>query len=269
MTGDFAPLKALLPPALQELIQDRPWHENTIGCTVTRVFQIGDDLFLKMAPRDQLDLRREHDRLRWLAGKLPVPGVRYFGEIDAPPGQPDQFLLITALPGIASFDAHFEIHRPQAAIRLLAEGLRQIHAVPIADCPFDRRAAVLYAEAANNVRQGLVDAREFDAPWQGWSAEDLLAELRATLPRDEDLVLVHGDYCMPNILIEPEMITLGGFIDWGSAGVGDRCVDLALAARSITMNWGVGWVAPFLTAYGVVAPDPAKMRWYLQVDEFF
>jgi aminoglycoside phosphotransferase len=269
MPDDIAHLRTLVPPALQALIQDRPWRENTIGCTVARVFQIGDDLYLKMAPRDHLDLRREHDCLLWLHGKLPVPQVRYFGEIDAPPGQPDQFLLITALPGIASFDAHFEMHRPQATIRLLAEALRQIHAVPIDDCPFDRRAQVLYNEAEDNLRRGFVDAEEFDAPWRDRSAEELLAELQATLPPDDDLVLVHGDYCMPNILIDPDTITLSGFIDWGGAGVGDRCVDLALAARSITMNWGVSWVAPFFAAYRVAAPDPAKMRWYLQVDEFF
>ncbi len=268
MTDDLKPLQATLPPALQTLLQGRTWRENTIGCTVTRVFQVGDDLFLKMAPRDELDLRLEHNRLRWLHGKLPVPQVRYFGEIDAPPDQPDQFLLITALPGSVSFDAQFETHRPYATIRLLAAALRQIHALPIDDCPFDQRAAVLVETAARNLHRGLVDEDKFDTPWQDHSAEDMLAELHATLPRNEDLVLVHGDYCMPNILIDPDTLTLGGIIDWGNAGVADRTFDLALAARSITYNWGAEWVDVFFEAYGIV-PDPAKMRFFLQVDEFF
>lgn len=268
MSDDFAQLQDLLPPALRTLLQGRGWRENTIGCTATRVFEVGDDLYLKIAPREQMDLRRERDRLQWLRGKLPVPQVRFFAEFDAPPGQPDQCLLITALPGIASFDAQLEIHRPQATIRLLAETLRTIHAVSLDDCPFDQRAGVLVETAARNLRRGQVDDREFDTPWQEYSAEDMLAELRATLPRDEDLVWVHGDYCMPNILIDPDTVTLGGVIDWGSAGIGDRHFDLALAARSITYNWGVGWVAPFFAAYGF-EPDPAKIRWFLQVDEFF
>ncbi|HEX2619173.1 MAG TPA: phosphotransferase, partial [Phototrophicaceae bacterium] len=92
-----------------------------------------------------------------------------------------------------------------------------------------------------------------------------------TRPTDEDLVFTHGDYCTPNILINPETLTTTGLIDWGRAGIADRYQDLALAARSIDYNFGVDWIAPFFEAYGISSSevDETKVIFYKLLDEFF
>ena len=100
----------------------------------------------------------------------------------------------------------------------------------------------------------------------GRSALDLLSELEATRPGSEDLVVTHGDFCLPNVILRSGAVA--GFIDVGRAGVADRHQDFACAARSIAYNYGEQFVAPFFEAYGM-APDPARIAFYQLLDEFF
>ena len=48
--------------------------------------------------------------------------------------------------------------------------------------------------------------------------------------------LIHGDYCLPNILVKNGQIN--GFVDLGSAGVGDPWRDYAWAIWSLEYNLG-------------------------------
>jgi kanamycin kinase len=60
--------------------------------------------------------------------------------------------------------------------------------------------------------------------------------------------LVHGDACLPNIIVGDDGST--GYIDLGDAGVGDVEVDLSAAVWSLQYNLGPGFGRAFLTAYG-------------------
>jgi len=69
-------------------------------------------------------------------------------------------------------------------------------------------------------------------------------------------VLIHGDYCLPNILFAmagraqgapPE---LSAVIDVGRAGLGDRRDDLAAGVWTLQYNYGPGFGREFLDAYG-------------------
>ena len=50
----------------------------------------------------------------------------------------------------------------------------------------------------------------------------------------KELVLSHGDFCLPNIFINNDKIS--GFIDLGRIGIGDKWNDIALCYRSIKWN---------------------------------
>ncbi len=208
------------------------------------------------------DLYAEVSRLLWLRGRLPVPDVLYWAEDDA-----RQYLLISGVPGVALYDDSLRDQLP-TLIRLYAQSLHQVHAVPAEDCPFDVRLDVKIAQAAQRLHAGSVDVLNFDPERRGRTAQSLFREVIDTRPADEDLVFTHGDYCTPNVLIDPDAMTLSGLIDWGRAGIADRCQDLALAARSIDYNFGAEWVKPFFEAYGVTA-DAAKVAFYRLLDEFF
>ena len=86
-------------------------------------------------------------------------------------------------------------------------------------------------------------------------------------PASEDRVFTHGDLCLPNVIIHDKR--LSGFIDLGSAGIGDPYRDLALVGRSLNRNLGPGWADIFFAHYGLAAPDPDKLRYYRLLDEFF
>jgi aminoglycoside phosphotransferase len=61
-------------------------------------------------------------------------------------------------------------------------------------------------------------------------------------------VLVHGDYCLPNVLVSDGR--LSGLIDVGGSGVGNPEIDLAAGVWSLQYNFGKGHAAEFLAAYG-------------------
>jgi aminoglycoside phosphotransferase len=115
-------------------------------------------------------------------------------------------------------------------------------------------------QAHRRVAAGFVEpARDFEASFQHLSVEEAMSVLDATRPSSEDLVVCHGDYCPPNILITEWEAT--GFVDLGELGVADRWCDLAVATRSMTNNLGPGYEELFLSEYGA-AQDAERMIYY-------
>ena len=254
------------PTALMPLISAYHWQRVTVGDSGADVFRLTapgrSSCYLKIVARGPtVEVAAEARRMAWLAGRLPVPQVLAFAE-DARGG----YLLMSEVPGLdATDDAHYT-DTPRL-VRLLARGLRTIHTLPVAGCPFDHRLDNELERARLRMRHGLVDEGDFDPERQGRRAVDLFEELLATRPHQEYMVYTHGDYCLPNVLIDDGQI--GGFIDLGRAGVGDRYRDLALAARSITRNIGVQWVPVFFREYGLDTPDLARLQFFQVLDEFF
>ncbi len=239
----------------------------TIGESAAHVYRLataaGSHSFLKLAPRVAGTLAGEADRIRWLHGRLPVPQLFAYHEDPV-----YSYLLMSALPGVDSATLAVERGMETATlVRLLGEGLRQIHATPWANCPFDHRLATEIERATIRTARGLVDESDFDEERQGRTAKSLLADLVATAPTHDDLVLTHGDYCLPNIMLADDQ--LSGFIDLGLAGLGDRYRDLALARRSLIRNCGEEWVAHFFASYGLAEPDEEKLAFYQLLDEFY
>jgi len=97
--------------------------------------------------------------------------------------------------------------------------------------------------------------------------KDLFSELTRLVPRDEGRRLTHGDASLPNVILSGPH--LSGFVDWGRFGVADPYQDLALMARDIASDYGDEWVRPFFQRFGLADPDPAKLRFYRLLDEFF
>ena len=139
--------------------------------------------------------------------------------------------------------------------------------LPITSCPFDHRREKRMAVAKARMQAGSVDETDFDETRLGKSAETLFAELESRRPGREDLVVTHGDACLPNFIASEEGFS--GYIDCSRLGVADRYQDIALACRSIAYNFGEALVQPFLDRYGLPATDPARLGYYQLLDEFF
>lgn len=259
-------LLACLPADLTAQWRNATITVDTIGCSAATVMHLqhpdGRETYVKLQPVDRGPaLQAEHSRLAWLQGRLPVPEVLAFRQTPA-----YDVLWMSAVPGYHA-GTPAATSRPAETVQALADGLHRIHAVSIADCPFDKRVPVRLAEAKANMEAGRVDTDDFDPSRLGRAPADLYAELLRSVPLSEDLVFTHGDYCLPNVLLDRGAVS--GFIDWGNAGVSDRWQDLALAMRSVAYNLGPEWVEPFLAAYGLTGLDAAKVEFFQLLDEFF
>ncbi len=253
-----------LPAKWREDFAHASLEPQSIGESRADVFRVRrpkqPDLFLKSELAGaESELPDEIDRLRWLqqVGQ-PAPHVL---ETAMEGGR--HWLLMTALRGADLASAAVP---PAQVIGVLATALRDLHRLPIAACPFDHRLEARIAQAQRHVHAGLVDEADFDDERLGQSANQVLAELLSSRPPAHDLVVTHGDACLPNLMIDGHQFT--GFIDCGRLGIADRFQDLALAARSIARNVGKEWVAAFFREYGI-APDTQRINFYCLLDEFF
>lgn len=189
------------------------------------------DRFVKWNPRSTgIDLRRERDRLDWIAARHPAPRVLDWGEDET-----TQWMVTAALPGDCAVGDEWRARRPEA-IRAIASGLRAIHAISIVDFPEEWTAQV----------------------WVGQRPESLGAA-----PRIDRPVLVHGDACAPNTLISPAGEWVGN-VDFGDLAVGDVWADLAVASLSLDWNFGEGHQHEFFDAYGA-EPDEERIRYYREL----
>jgi aminoglycoside phosphotransferase/RimJ/RimL family protein N-acetyltransferase len=264
-------LRDNLPLNLAKQISSYKWEEIMIGCSGSYVFRLynesvcnnkQENMYLKIIEKEKTEsLIPEKERLDWLKDKLPVPQFLYFSE-----DLEHEFMLISELPGLISCHSSFTDNLPEILTQI-AFGLRLIHAVPIVHCPFNQSLDCKIKNAERRVQLGLVDEDDFDEKRQGRKSEELLTELKANRPTSEELVFTHGDYCLPNIIIEQGKIS--GFIDWGRAGVADKYQDLALAARSIAYNFGREYVNTFFEAYGIEEIDQEKVEYFQLLDEFY
>ncbi|MGE8547189.1 MAG: APH(3') family aminoglycoside O-phosphotransferase [Alcaligenes sp.] len=254
-----------VPPPWRMEFTQACFERQTIGASGADVFRIvragQPDVFLKTEPATALsELPGEIERLRWMAQVgLPAPAV-----LDALRHEGRHYLLMSAVPGQDMATA-FDL-QPALVLRVAAMALRILHETPIEDCPFDHRLEHRLADAGRRLQAGLVDESAFDGPRQGWSAAQVWEELLASRPDTQDLVVTHGDACLPNLMLEGKWFT--GFIDCGRLGVADRFQDLALTARSIEHNFGPQWVDVFFQEYGLEA-DEGRMEFYRLLDEFF
>jgi len=232
------------------------------GADVVRLQHEGKpDLFIKSEETGPLaELPNEIAVLRWLeAMNLPAPRV-----IDTCEADGRHWLLMSAVPGTDMASAP-DLPAEQL-VRECALALRRLHALDPAACPFDRRLAVTVPMAEHRAGSGAVDETDFDDEHLGRTAMELLAKLTAHLPLETDLVVCHGDACMPNFMVVDGKFS--GFIDCARFGIADRHQDLALATRSIAFNSGPDAVRIFLAVYGI-DPDDDKIAFYRLLDEFF
>lgn len=254
-----------LPPEWRIRLSPYHFERDEVGRSSAGVFKLVSDgepgLFLKVEPAGPFaELPDEAIRLRWLAGAgIACPNVI---AQDVHDGQ--NWLLISAVPG---HDLSAASITPQQCIEILATALQLLHAIDIRSCPFDHSLSSRLAVAKARMEAGEVDEDDFDEARLGQSAEDLFRLLETQKPDGADLVVTHGDACLPNLLAQDGHFS--GFIDCARLGVADRYQDLALAYRSICDDFGEAWGQAFLDLYGVPQPDRAKLDYYQLLDEFF
>ncbi|WP_261664717.1 APH(3') family aminoglycoside O-phosphotransferase [Deinococcus sp. Marseille-Q6407] len=250
-----------VPAAFSRILPAARWEPVALGESQAEVWRSTRHV-LKIQPHLHpalTALADERERLRWLAGRVPVPAVLgYWAD------STHEYLAMERVPGIPMSHPDATLHAERMA-SLLARALRGLHSLPARDCPFTMTLPVSLRLARERVEAGLIDGSDFDPERQVQSAVDLLVWLVRNRPQTEDVVVTHGDACLPNFIVQGEYVE--GLVDVGRAGLADRHADLALASRSIRRNLGAKWVDPFLDTYGRDLVDEGKLEYYVALDE--
>ncbi|MFK3668141.1 APH(3')-II family aminoglycoside O-phosphotransferase [Ochrobactrum teleogrylli] len=256
-----------LPDALLHRLAGYSSQQDELGRSSANVLLLDHDahepLVLKIEPASTVsELADERARLEWLSAQgLPCPSVVAYERM-----ADRHFLLMTRLAG-SNLASSVGTLTPDRIVSILATALKALHSVDSDACAFDHRLEHRIKDARKRVEAGAVDEDDFDTEREGRTAEDLFSELHRLKPSQEDVVVTHGDACLPNFMASDGTFT--GFIDCGRLGLADRYQDLGLACWSIRYNLGNEWVKPFLDLYSAEAIDEAKIAYYRLLDEFF
>lgn len=268
------------PAALRDRSRLRgDWHAVATRSYGTRIYRVHNrhTYYVKTTPhvgassvppdRDhRFDPAAEAERLVWLRGNgFPVPEV-----VEVGTDERLAWLVTTGLPGVEPMTAGWTPDQRLSIVDTVATLVRELHALPVAGCPFDMSLRVTLPWAHRAATEGLVDLDDLDPEHAGWSERQLLAKLQATAIPPEDLVVCHGDLCLDNVLVDPDTLALTGVLDVGRLGVADRWRDLAILLRTFREP---GWddathTGRALRRYGT-SVDDERLRFYLLLDEFF
>lgn len=146
---------------------------------------------------------------------------------------------------------------PKRLAALLGERLRELHSLDFSGCPVMDKMQSYRALAEENYAKGSFDA-SFFADGKG-SAGEIWREIEAGGDALFGRVLLHGDYCLPNVMLDGWRFS--GFIDLGGGGVGDRHIDLFWGAWTLNFNLHTdAYRDVFFDAYGRDAIDLDKIK---------
>jgi kanamycin kinase len=254
---------------LRSRYADRIWTRVDYIGSGADVWRLGGrrDLFVKVGDPS---VAREADRFVWLE----TQGIPTAEVVEAGTDGDRSWLVTVAVPGRPASGPWPEADL-DAVVDAIADVTRRLHALRIDDCPFDRSLRHSIADARRAAARHEVDLDDLDDERVGVTAVQLLAQLEATRPLTEDLVVCHGDLCLPNVIVDPHTQDVTGLIDVGRLGVADRYADLALMERSLGRDSRNDQFGPvradrFLAAAdGERQPDQSKLAFYRLLDEFF
>lgn len=148
---------------------------------------------------------------------------------------------------------------PKRLCDTTAELLRMLHGIDHGDCPVQDKTARYLASARDNYLNARYDTSLFPDNWGYDSADEAWQVLQKYGHLLKSDTLLHGDYCLPNIMLDDWRFS--GFIDLGHGGVGDRHIDLFWGVWSLGFNLKTDrYSERFLDAYGRDAVDRDMLR---------
>ena len=221
--------------AVEKIITGKKIIENNVGKSGDKVYKIeslnhNKNGYLKIEGKEKLfGIKNEYEVYKFLNGKVKVPEVHFY---EYP------YLITGEIEGLCSF--HVKEEKRLETMRILARGLKELHRVDIKDCD-------IYSELEWEIRN------------------EKYAEGELHLIED-DYVFVHGDACLPNMLIHEGQFS--GFIDMGAAGIGNRYEDLAYCVWSTLYNFkDRKYVDEFFKEYGGEYYDNDKINLYIKLQD--
>ncbi len=170
----------------------------------------------------------------------------------------NDWLLTTAVRGEDCTHEKYLID-PKRLCDTIACELRKLHEIDYTDCPIPDRTAEYLAGVEKSYCTGNYDKSHFPDSFGYRSVKEAYNVLTAGKDALRSKVLLHGDYCLPNIILNNWK--LSGFIDVGNGGVGDRHIDIFWGIWTLAFNLNTSkYRRRFLDAYGRDKADESILK---------
>ena len=247
-----------IPTQFLPFLRDATVYDSSCS-KAARVYFLdkGEGFYLKKSPKDTLS--KEAALTEFFHSKGLAPEVLAFesGEFD--------WMLTRRALGEDCTDSMY-LEDPKRLCDLTATLLRQLHETDISGCPVNRTEDYL-ATARENYRHQRYDVTLFPDNWGYATPEEAWAEIETNGDHLAADTLLHGDYCLPNIMLDNWRFS--SFIDLDAAGVGDKHIDLFWGMWSLNFNLKTdAYCERFLDAYGREGIEPERFRTVAAIEVF-
>ncbi len=241
-----------LPEDVRRLIRDGDIYDSSCS-PEARVCYIDRDggLFLKIAEPESLGAEAEM--------------TAYFHKL----GLSSEVLLYRSLPDHdymisrriwgedCTYGAYLE--DPKRLCDTTAGLLRELHEIRPKDCRESEKHDSLIYAANGEATDGGFEPELFKDIWEFSSFEETKKVALEGVSELKKEVLIHGDYCLPNIILKDWK--LSGYIDLGYAGLGDRHIDILWGIWTLNFNLKTtAFTQRFMDAYGRDKIEWEKLR---------
>jgi streptomycin 3"-kinase len=215
------------------------------------------------------DLSAERDRSVWL-NEMTIPSAAVLDWRETGTGA---CLVTQAVLGVPA--SELDASALQRAWPSVVEAVRALHGLAVDRCPFDRTLAQMMRLAHASVAEGRVVVEFLPVALQRTPPAQIMEQIEAELPvrlaqERAQLVVCHGDLCLPNILVDPATGQVTGLIDLGRLGTADPYGDIALLLATARETWSDEAMVrradeEFAEIYGTEL-DPERLDFYLRLD---
>ena len=240
-----------LPTSLLSFLNGAELYDSSCS-PEARVYFIdkSDGYYLKIGKRGSL--RREAEITEYFHSIGYGPKILDYVSLDS------DFMLSERMMGEDATHSDY-LSEPDRLARLMGEELRRLHETDYTGCPVTDRLGEYLSFAEKRYLSGEYDTQHFPDSFGYRSADEAIAVLREGIGELKSEVLLHGDYCLPNVMLDGWR--LSGFIDLGGGGVGDRHIDLFWGAWTLGFNLGTDkYRDTFFDAYGRDKIDLEKIK---------
>lgn len=215
-----------LPQHIEHFISNSDVYDSSCS-PEARVYFIDKDsgYYLKTSAKGTLE--KEADMTAYFHSKgLGTEVLGYFSKTS-------DWLLTAKVTGEDCTHEEY-LSDPKRLCDMIALELRRLHELDYSDCPVMNRMTDYLALADNNYKTGNYDKSAFPDSFGYRSTEEAYSVLTDGRDAFRCDVLLHGDYCLPNIMLKDWK--LSAFIDLGNGGAGDRHIDLFWGAWTLNFN---------------------------------
>ena len=247
-----------IPPVFHPLISNADIYDSSCSATARVYFIDKDDgYYLKTSPKGTL--KKEATMTKYFAQKgLSTNVIEYLSD-------ENDWMLTSRIHGEDCTHAMY-LEDPKRLCDTLSERLFLLHSLDCSDCPV-KHTANYFATAKENYKKGLYDPSYSPDILSSLSADDAYNYVLQRQDLLFDNVLLHGDYCLPNVMLDNWKFS--AFIDVGNGGVGDRHVDVYWGIWTLSYNLKTQkYTDRFIDGYGKSLIDMDKLKLISVIEAF-